>query len=151
LNAKLSWNTQARATEITSPVGVAAVAWASYDADEVYWLSRIISAESGGEPFKGQIAVGNVVLNRVRSPQYPNTIYGVIFDRKYGTQFTPAAIGTIYNKPTASAVIAAKICLEGYTLSDEILFFYNPRIATTNWIDRARPYAFTIGDHKFYK
>ena len=151
LNAKLSWNAQARATEITSPVGVAAVAWASYDADEVYWLSRIISAESGGEPFKGQIAVGNVVLNRVRSTQYPNTIYGVIFDRKYGTQFTPAAIGTIYNKPTASAVIAAKICLEGYTLSDEILFFYNPKIATTNWIDRARPYAFTIGDHKFYK
>ena len=149
--AKLSWNASTRASEVTSPKGVAAVAWANYNADEVYWLSRIISAESGGEPFRGQIAVGNVVLNRVRSAQYPNTIYGVIFDRKHGTQFSPVSFGTIYNKPTNSAVIAAKICLEGYTLSDEILFFYNPKIATTNWIDRARPYAFTIGNHKFYK
>ena len=149
--AELSWNAAARAVEVTTPVGTAAVPWANYNADDVYWLSRIISAEAGGEPFKGQIAVGNVVLNRRASSQYPNTIYGVIFDRKYGTQFTPAASGTIYNKPTASATIAAKICLEGYTLSDEILFFYNPKIATTNWIDRARPYAFTIGDHKFYK
>lgn len=150
-NASLKWNSATRATEVTSPKGVPAVAYASYKSDEVYWLSRIISAEAKGEPFKGQIAVGNVVLNRVASSQYPNTIYGVIFDRKYGTQFSPVSFGTIYQKPTDSAVIAAKICLEGYTLSDEILFFYNPRIATTNWIDRARPYAFTIGNHRFYK
>ena len=150
-NATLKWNHSKRASEITSPKGTPAVAWANYNADEVYWLSRIISAESRGEPFRGQIAVGNVVLNRKASSAYPNTIYGVIFDRKHGTQFTPAASGTIYQKPSTSAVIAAKICLEGYTLSDEILFFYNPTIATTNWIDRARPYAFTIGNHKFYK
>lgn len=150
-NASLKWNNAARATEITSPKGTPAVPYASYDADEVYWLSRIISAEAKGEPFKGQIAVGNVVLNRVASAQYPNTIYGVIFDRKYGTQFSPVSFGTIYQTPTESAVIAAKICLEGYTLSDEILFFYNPRIATSSWIGRTRPYAFTIGNHKFYK
>lgn len=149
-NATLTWNNSARASEVISPKGTPAVAWASYNSDDVYWLSRIISAEAQGEPFKGQIAVGNVVLNRVESKQYPNSIYGVIFDRKYGTQFTPAASGTIYQKPTASSVIAAKICLEGYTLSDSILFFYNPKIATTNWIDRARPYAFTIGNHRFY-
>ena len=99
----------------------------------------------------GQIAVGNVVLNRVRSKSYPNTIYGVIFDRKNGTQFSPVALGTIYQKPTASAVIAAKICLEGYTLSNDILFFMNPRIATNNWISKNRPYAFTIGNHRFYR
>ena len=150
-NATLEWNATARAGEITSSAGIPAVSQASYNADDVYWLSRIISAESGGEPFRGQIAVGNVVLNRKASTQYPNTIYGVIFDRKYGTQFSPVSYGTIYNKPTASSVIAAKICLEGYTLSDEILFFYNPRIATSHWIDRARPYAFTIGNHRFYK
>ena len=149
-DATLTWNASTRATEVKSPVGTPAVAPASYNEDDVYWLSRIISAESGGEPFKGQVAVGNVVLNRVASKSYPSSIYGVIFDRKYGTQFTPAASGTIYRKPTASSVIAAKICLEGYTLSDEILFFYNPRIATTNWIDRARTYEFTIGNHKFY-
>lgn len=149
-NASLTWNAATRATEVLSPVGTPAVAYASYNADDVYWLSRIISAESKGEPFKGQIAVGNVVLNRVDSKMYPNSIYGVIFDRKYGTQFSPVSSGTIYQKPTASAIAAAKICLEGYTLSDEILFFYNPKIATTNWIDRARTYEFTIGSHKFY-
>ncbi|MBQ9760860.1 MAG: cell wall hydrolase [Clostridia bacterium] len=149
-NATLSWNADTRSTEVTSPVGTPAVAWASYDSDDVYWLSRIISAESGGEPFRGQIAVGNVVLNRLKDPAYPNTVYGVIFDRKHGTQFSPVSSGSIYRKPTASATIAAKICLEGYTLSDEILFFYNPRIATSHWIDRARTYQFTIGNHKFY-
>ena len=124
---------------------------ANYDADEVYWLSRIISAEAKGEPMKGQIAVGNVVLNRVRSSAYPNTIYGVIFDRKHGTQFSPVSFGTIYQKPTASAEIAAKICLEGYSLSEDILFFLNPRASTNFWIVKNRPFAFTIGNHDFYR
>ncbi len=121
-----------------------------YDSDEVYWLSRIIHAEAGAEPFDGKIAVGNVILNRVRSPQYPNTIYGVIFDRKYGTQFSPVSFGTIYNRPNADSMIAAKLCLEGYTFSDTVLFFMNPRLATTNWIAENRPFAFTIGRHDFY-
>ena len=149
-NSELSWNAAARRTELTSPKGTPAVAWASYNSDEVYWLSRIISAEAGGEPFLGQIAVGNVVLNRVRSKSYPNTIYGVIFDRKHGTQFSPVSYGTIYREPSADAVIAAKICLEGYSITDTALFFMNPRIATSNWISKNRPYAFTIGNHDFY-
>ncbi len=124
---------------------------AYYDADEVYWLSRIISAESRGEPLLGQIAVGNVVLNRVASHMYPNTIYGVIFDRKYGTQFSPVSIGTIYNPPYYLSVIAAKICLEGTTIDDEILFFYEPTKSTSSWIANNRSYAFTIGNHRFYK
>ena len=121
-----------------------------YKSDEVLWLARIIHAESAGEPFDGKIAVGNVVLNRVKSPQYPNTIYGVIFDRKHGTQFSPVSFGTIYNTPSAESVIAAKICLEGYSLSDEALFFMNPKLATTSWIAQNRPYLFTIGNHDFY-
>ena len=128
------------------------VLWASeyYDSTDLYWLSRIISAEAKGEPFAGQIAVGNVVLNRVRSKQFPNTVKGVIFDTKYGTQFSPVASGTIYNTPTASAVRAAKICLEGYSLSTKMIYFYNPSIATSSWIGRTRPYIMTIGNHKFY-
>ena len=128
------------------------VKWASeyYDSTDLYWLSRIISAEAKGEPFTGQIAVGNVVLNRVRSSQYPNTVKGVIFDTKYGTQFSPVASGTIYQTPTASAVMAAKICLEGYSLSTQMIYFYNPKIATSSWIGRTRPYIMTIGNHKFY-
>jgi N-acetylmuramoyl-L-alanine amidase len=148
--SELTWNTTHRAVELKAPVGTPAVAWAKYDSDEVYWLSRIISAESRGEPFRGQIAVGNVVLNRVRHNSYPNTIYGVIFDRKHGTQFSPVSFGTIYNPPSESSVIAAKICLEGYSISNSALFFMNPRISTTNWISKNRPYAFTSGKHDFY-
>ena len=128
------------------------VKWASeyYDSTDLYWLSRIISAEARGEPFAGQIAVGNVVLNRKKSSQFPNTVKGVIFDTKYGVQFSPVSSGTIYNTPTASAIMAAKICLEGYSLSTKMLYFYNPTIATSTWIGRTRPYIMTIGNHKFY-
>ena len=89
-----------------------------YREDEVYWLSKIISAESSGESLLGQIAVGDVILNRVKSNQFPNTIYGVIFDRKWGVQFSPTADGRIYNTPTYTSTLAAKICLEGVSLSD---------------------------------
>ncbi len=150
-DSELTWNATLRSVELQSPEGSPKVAWAAYNSDEVYWLARIISAESRGEPLEGQIAVGNVVLNRVRHKDYPNTIYGVIFDRKYGTQFSPVALGTVYATPAESSVIAAKICLEGYTMSESILFFMNPRTSTTNWIAQNRPYAFTIGNHVFYE
>ncbi len=122
-----------------------------YRDDEVLWLSRIIHAESKGEPLLGQIAVGNVVLNRVRSSYYPNTIYGVIFDRKYGVQFSPVLDGSIYNTPGYNATLAAKICLEGYDVSGGVFFFLNTRLATSSWIPKTREYAFTIGNHDFYK
>lgn len=122
-----------------------------YREDEVYWLSRIISAESKGEPLLGQIAVGNVVLNRVRSSAYPNTIYGVIFDRKYGVQFSPVLDGSIYNTPTYNCTLAAKIVLEGFDTSGGALFFLEPQHSTSSWIPKNRPYFFTIGKHDFYK
>ena len=122
-----------------------------YRDDEVYWLAKIISAESRGEPFKGKVAVGNVILNRVRSNLFPNTIYSVIFDRKYGVQFSPILDGSIYAEPTADSIIAAKVCLEGYSLSNEILYFVNPKVAPNSWINKNRQHAFTVGNHAFYK
>ncbi len=121
-----------------------------YREDAVYWLSRIISAESRGEILLGQIAVGNVILNRTRNSAFPNTIYGVIFDRKYGVQFAPVSNGTIYASPAPISVIAAKICLEGYSISDRILYFYEPTHSTSSWIADNRPYIFTIGHHRFH-
>ena len=146
----LYWNGATRTVQLTTTGKTLDKGPSYYDADDLYWLSRIISAEAAGESLLGQIAVGNVVLNRVASRQYPNTVYGVIFDRVGGTQFSPVSMGTIYKKPTESAVIAAKICLEGYSVSDRVLFFMNPRIATNNWISKYRPYAFSIGNHDFY-
>ena len=122
----------------------------TYDPDALYWLSRIISAESRGEPLAGQIAVGNVILNRVRSAAFPNTIWGVIFDRKDGVQFTPVANGAVYAAPYWISTVAAKICLEGYTVSESALFFYEPTKATSYWIENNRPYLFTVGRHRFF-
>ncbi len=121
-----------------------------YRDDEVFWLARIIHAEANGEPLLGQIAVGNVVLNRVKSNYYPNTIYGVIFDRKYGVQFSPVLDGSIYNTPSFNSTLAAKICLEGSDVSDGVFFFLRPEMSTSSWIPNTRTYAYTIGRHDFY-
>ena len=123
---------------------------APYTEDEVFWLARIIQAESNGESLLGKIGVGTVVLNRVASNQYPNTIYGVIFDRKYGVQFSPVLNGTIYNTPNYQSRLAAMICLEGVRLSDRALFFLEPSLSTSSWIPKNREYLFTILHHDFY-
>ena len=149
-NATVDWNAQSRTVVVTSSKKALPSADEFYNSTDLYWLSRIISAEAAGEPLIGQIAVGNVVLNRRDSKQYPNTVYGVIFDRNGGTQFSPVSSGTIYKSPSQSSIIAAKICLEGYSVDTDILFFMNPKIATSNWISKNRPYAFTLGNHSFY-
>jgi len=150
LGVAIGWSASERSVRITGSYTPIESGDSFYDADEVYWLSRIISAESRGEPLLGQIAVGNVVLNRVRSSMYPNTVYGVIFDRKHGTQFSPVSLGTIYHKPYWLSEIAAKLCLDGATLDDRVLFFVEPRIATSSWIQKNRTYAFTVLHHDFY-
>ena len=122
-----------------------------YNAEDLYWLSRIISAESRGEPFIGQVAVGNVVLNRRAHKAYPSTVKDVVFDRQGGVvQFSPVADGSLWQTPYAASVTAAKVCLEGYTVSDKILFFYAPSMVSSTWIERNRPYAFTIASHRFF-
>ncbi len=121
-----------------------------YREDAVYWLARIISAESRGESLLGQIAVGSVVLNRVNSSEYPNTIWGVIFDKKYGVQFSPISNGSIYNTPTSTAITAAKICLDGFNVNNSALFFLYPSHSSSSWIPNNREYLFSVGKHDFY-
>lgn len=121
-----------------------------YRDDEVLWLSRIISAESKGEPLLGQIAVGSVVMNRVTSEYYPNTIYSVIFDRKYGVQFSPILDGSIYGAPSYNSTLAAKICLEGVRVGEDALFFLRPEASSSLWIPTTRKFLFSIGNHDFY-
>ena len=86
LGCQVEWDPYLGGAAVTSP-------GAAYDAGELYWLSRIICAESGAESMSGQIAVGNVILNRVRSSSFPNTVEGVIFDRKDAVQFEPVSNG----------------------------------------------------------
>ena len=124
---------------------------ADYDGETLYWLSRIISAESRGEVLLGQMAVGNVVLNRVAHQNYPDTVKGVVFDRNYGVQFEPVANGTVYDEPTATSVLAAKLCLEGARVVADSLYFYAPALSAGTWIVANGKYYTTIGCHKFYQ
>ncbi len=146
-----SWQTGSLSVYVSGTPSPLRSATSFYREDEVYWLARIINAESRGESLLGQIAVGNVVLNRVKSQLYPNTIWGVIFDRKYGVQFSPILDGSIYREPGYTSILAAKICLEGFLLSDDALFFLYPSASTSSWIPKNREYAFSIGKHDFYR
>ncbi len=121
-----------------------------YDDEEVYWLSKIIHAEAQGEPFLGKLAVGNVILNRVESTQFPDTIYGVIFDNDHGVQFTPTVNGAIEQEAGEEAILAAKLCLDDAVLDENILYFLNESIASSLWIPENRKFVMAIGEHTFY-
>lgn len=149
--AEVGWDELYRNVEISSDFEVPAESIDyAFTHDDVYWLSRIINAESGGEIYEGQIAVGDVILNRVDSDEFPDTIYGVIFDKKYSVQFEPVANGTIYNEPTVLSAAAAKVSLTNESSVGKCLYFFNPSIASSSWISKNREYYKTIGGHDFY-
>lgn len=122
----------------------------SFTHDELYWMSRIINAESAGESFEGQVAVGDVILNRVRSKLFPNTVYDVIFDRKYSVQFEPVLNGSIYKEPSSKSIAAAKISMTSPSTVGNSLYFFNPTIASSSWISKNREFYRRIGNHNFY-
>jgi len=121
-----------------------------YNEKDLYWLSRLINAEAGNQPLDGKIAVGDVVLNRVANPTCPDTIYDVIFDSKYGVQFSVTTNGGIYAEPNEESVIAAKICLEGYNLVGSSIYFVNPQVGLSSWFAKTRVFVATIAQHDFY-
>ena len=143
LGGSVAWDPYLGGAAVSSP-------GADYDAMDLYWLSRIISAESRGETLTGQIAVGNVVLNRVAASEFPNTIPAVIFDRKHDVQFTPISNGTVYLPPTAQSVEAAKRVLDGENTVGAAMYFYAPDLSQGVWINANRTYLMTIGCHRFY-
>ena len=152
LDCGISYNSALqRVTLTTQNSGSQETTGSSAYKDSVYWLARIIQAESGAEPYRGKLAVGNVILNRVASTDFPNSIYGVIFDRKNGIQFTPVANGTIYNTPSSESIRAAEECLAGTRVVGNCLYFFNPKTATkASWIVQNCRYYTSIGDHDFY-
>jgi N-acetylmuramoyl-L-alanine amidase len=121
-----------------------------YDEEELHWLSKIIHAEAQGEPFDGKLAVGNVILNRVESDEFPDTVYDVIFDNEHGVQFTPTVNGAIHKEPNEDSILAAMLCLDGAVLDETMLYFLNERIASSLWIPQNRDFVMAIGEHKFY-
>ena len=148
LGGEVTWNERVRIASFD--VTQAQAEQADYPEEDLYWLARVISAESRGESLLGQIAVGNVVLNRVAAKQYPDTIKEVVFDRKNGVQFEPVENGTIYQEPTHRSLIAAKLVLEGADVVGDCLYFYAPALSKGTWIVNNCTYYTTIGCHRFY-
>jgi N-acetylmuramoyl-L-alanine amidase len=112
---------------------------------ELKMMANAVYGESRGEPYEGQVAVAAVILNRVRSSEFPNTPTGVIFQPG---AFTAVADGQIWLTPNASALKAVKDALSGWDPTDGCLYYFNPKTATSKWI-WSRPQYKTIGAHIF--
>lgn len=108
-------------------------------------LAKLIHGEARGESFEGQVAVGAVVLNRVQSGEFPSSISEVIFQKG---QFTAVDDGQFNLKPTATSFKAARQALNGVDPTNGALYYYNPKIATSEW-SKSRPTLLTIGQHDF--
>ena len=108
-------------------------------------LAKLIYAEARGESYTGQVAVGAVVLNRVASASFPNTVSGVIY-QPYA--FTCVNDGQINLTPNATAKKAAQDALNGWDPSYGALYYYNPKVATSSWIF-SRKTTVIIGQHVF--
>jgi len=113
--------------------------------NDVYVLSKIISGEARGENFLGQVAVGAVIVNRTKSPNFPNTVYGVIFEPG---AFDAVSDGQYYRTPASSAVRAARTAINGWDPTGGAFYYWNPAKATSNWI-WSRPIIARIGRHVF--
>ena len=108
-------------------------------------LAKLVYAEARGETYKGQVAVAAVVLNRVRSASFPNTISGVIYQTN---AFTCVNNGSINNTPDSSCIRAARDAMNGWDPTGGCLYYYNPKTASDSWI-RTRTVKTVIGNHSF--
>ncbi len=117
----------------------------SQSSSDLYLLAKCVYAEARGEPYVGQVAVAAVILNRVESPEFPNTISGVIYQP---WAFTAVHDGQINLEPNDTAYQAAKDALNGWDPTYGCLYYYNPVTATSQWI-YSRQVVVTIGKHVF--
>ncbi|ADU30501.1 LysM peptidoglycan-binding domain-containing protein [Evansella cellulosilytica] len=118
--------------------------------EDLLWLAKMIFAEARGESLQGQIAVGAVIMNRVKSNLFPNTIQEVLFERSHGHfQFSPAGNGTLSTaNPNNTNMEAARRALNGEDPTNGSLYFYNPSKTNDQWV-RSRTVSTTIGNHVF--
>ncbi|MFP5108717.1 cell wall hydrolase [Neobacillus sp. C211] len=114
-------------------------------------MARLVHAEAVGEPYSGKVAVAVVILNRVKSPDFPNTVRGVINQISNGHYaFTPVANGQINQPADAASKRAVNEAIALMGKGNGSLFFYNPKTAVSKWI-YSRPVTVTIGNHRFAK
>ena len=119
--------------------------YGGYSSSDYELLARIISAESRGEPYLGQVAVGAVILNRIEHPSFPDTMSGVIYQRG---AFSCLNDGQFYEPVSDSAYRAANDAINGFDPTSGAIYYYNPQKSTNKWIF-SRPIITTIGSHRF--
>jgi len=129
------------------PTGTTGTATSSSYSSNVNLLARIINGEARGEPYKGQVAVGAVVLNRVKHPSFPDTIAGVIYQPG---AFTAVTDGQIHANLEPESIRAAQDALNGWDPTNGCIYYYNPAKTTNKWI-YSRPIQVKIGKHVFAK
>ena len=110
-------------------------------------LARLVYAEARGEPYTGQVAVASVVLNRVKSSSFPNSVAGVIYQ---SGAFDVVSDGQINLAPNSTAKKAAQDAINGWDPSYGAIYYFNPNTATSKWI-WSRPLTVVIGNHRFCK
>ena len=115
--------------------------------NDISLLAKAIYGEARGEPYVGQVAVAAVILNRVNSSAFPNTVSGVIFEP---LAFTAVSDGQFYLTPNSQAYKAARDAINGWDPTGGCLYYFNPVTATSSWI-WTRPHVITIGKHRFLK
>ena len=111
----------------------------------LYLLARLVHGEARGEPYKGKVAVAAVVLNRVKSASFPNTVAGVIYQ---SGAFDAVSDGQINLTPDSESINAARDAMNGWDPTYGCLYYYNPRTATSRWM-LSRPVLLRIGNHAF--
>ncbi len=121
----------------------------NFSMEDIYWLSHIIGSEAGIEPMEGKIGVGNVVLNRLADPEFPDTVFGVVYDYEHTVQFEPVSKGTIHDEPKPEDIIAACLVLEGANTVGDCLYFVNPDFGSF-WFDNNLEFVMKLGRHNFY-
>lgn len=123
------------------------LATTSSSISNVQLIARAINGEARGEPYEGQVAVGAVILNRVKSSSFPNTIAGVIYEPGAFTAVSDGQIN-VPIKEDSTVVKAAQDALNGWDPTGGAIYYFNPNTATNSWI-WSRPLIKTIGKHRF--
>ena len=118
-----------------------------YDQEALFWLSRVIHRESGNQPMEGRMAVGNVVLNRVSDPVFPDTVEGVLAQKNQFSTYKSGVLAA--TEPSENSTIAAKLVMDGGVVEETqgALFFDS---GVNSWAARNKRHIATIGGHKFY-
>ncbi len=143
--AALGMNDSYNALDGKSPSGSSGSGSSNYTSSDLYLMAKAIYAEGRGESYTGQVAIGAVIMNRVKSSSFPNTISGVIYQKG---AFTAVTDGQINLEPNQTAYNAAKDAMNGWDPTYGCLYYYNPAVATSAWIFNRKTVT-VIGKHVF--